>query len=53
MSVAGIPAYLEERNVYRSERANGLYGTLPYVIAQTAAVVPFLSACAIVFALIV
>ncbi|KAJ3286822.1 hypothetical protein HK104_008864 [Borealophlyctis nickersoniae] len=52
MSVAGIPAFLEERSVFLRERANGLYGPGAYAIANTVVAIPFLFACALVFALI-
>lgn len=35
MSVAGIPSFLEERTIVLRERRNGLYGALPYVVANT------------------
>jgi hypothetical protein len=52
MSVAGIPSFLEERNVFMRERLNGLYGPGPYVIANTVVNVPFLAICTMVFCLI-
>lgn len=52
MSVAGIPSYLEERGVLRRERANGLYGTLSFTIAQTLTILPFLFICALIFSVI-
>ncbi|KZP14385.1 P-loop containing nucleoside triphosphate hydrolase protein [Athelia psychrophila] len=52
MSVAGIPAFLEERAVFIRERSNGLYGPAAYVLANTIAVVPFLFACTLLFSLI-
>ncbi|KAF6752143.1 P-loop containing nucleoside triphosphate hydrolase protein [Ephemerocybe angulata] len=42
MSVAGIPEYLEERSVYYRESKNGLYSTLPFVLANTLVTIPFL-----------
>lgn len=36
MSVAGIPSFLEEREVLLREKRNGLYGALPFVISNTA-----------------
>lgn len=35
MSVAGIPAFLEERAVFLREKRNGLYRAMPYVLANT------------------
>ncbi|KAF8495061.1 P-loop containing nucleoside triphosphate hydrolase protein [Gautieria morchelliformis] len=49
MSVAGIPAFLEERGVFVRERANGLYGPGAYVLANTVAVLPFLFLCTLLF----
>ncbi|KAH7105152.1 P-loop containing nucleoside triphosphate hydrolase protein [Auriculariales sp. MPI-PUGE-AT-0066] len=52
MSVAGIPAWLEERSVFIRERLNGLYGPGPYVIAISICAAPFLFLCSFVFALV-
>ncbi|EJD54483.1 P-loop containing nucleoside triphosphate hydrolase protein [Auricularia subglabra TFB-10046 SS5] len=52
MSVAGIPAFLEERHVYMRERMNGLYGPGPYVLANSLCSAPFLFACSLIFSLI-
>ncbi|KAF9554187.1 P-loop containing nucleoside triphosphate hydrolase protein [Agrocybe pediades] len=52
MSVAGIPSFLEERCVYLQESKNGLYTTLPYILANTLVNLPFLFACTIIFTLI-
>ncbi|KAG6847062.1 hypothetical protein H0H93_010374 [Arthromyces matolae] len=52
MSVAGIPSYLEERAVYYREHRNGLYSTLPFVIANTVVNIPFMFACTVLFTVI-
>ncbi|KAJ3295413.1 hypothetical protein HDU76_006838, partial [Blyttiomyces sp. JEL0837] len=52
MSVAGIPAFLEERSVFVRERHNGLYKTGPYVLANTLVNIPFLFICAFFFTII-
>ncbi|PPQ85486.1 hypothetical protein CVT24_008584 [Panaeolus cyanescens] len=52
MSVAGIPAFLEERAVYLRESKNGLYTTLPFVLSNTLVNIPFLFACTVIFILI-
>lgn len=52
MSVAGIPSFLEERGVMRRERGNGLYGPAPFTLANTLVTMPFLFACALIFAVI-
>ncbi|KAG6901786.1 hypothetical protein C0995_007889 [Termitomyces sp. Mi166 len=52
MSVAGIPSFLEERSVYYRESKNGLYGALPFVIANTLVNIPFLFGCTVLFTLI-
>ncbi|KAF9043399.1 P-loop containing nucleoside triphosphate hydrolase protein [Panaeolus papilionaceus] len=52
MSVAGIPAFLEERAVYLRESKNGLYTTLPFVLSNTLVNIPFLFVCTVVFTLI-
>ncbi|KAJ7164182.1 P-loop containing nucleoside triphosphate hydrolase protein [Mycena filopes] len=52
MSVAGIPGFLEERAVYYRETNNGLYSTLPFVLANTLINMPFLFVCTLLFGLI-
>ncbi|PPQ75685.1 hypothetical protein CVT26_001519 [Gymnopilus dilepis] len=55
MSVAGIPSYskvLEERSVYYRETKNGLYTTLPFVLANTLVNIPFLFVCTVLFTVI-
>ncbi|KAJ3411932.1 hypothetical protein HDV05_001513 [Chytridiales sp. JEL 0842] len=52
MSVAGIPAFLEERSVFIRERNNGLYKPLPYVLANTIVNLPFMFLCAISFSVL-
>lgn len=53
MSVAGIPAFLEERSVFLRERKNGLYGPLPFVLSNTVVMLPFMFLCALAFSLII
>ncbi|EAU87223.1 hypothetical protein CC1G_10502 [Coprinopsis cinerea okayama7 len=52
MSVAGIPEFLEERSVYYRETKNGLYTTLPFVLANTLITIPFLFLCTVLFTVI-
>ncbi|KAJ3098713.1 hypothetical protein HDU97_003772 [Phlyctochytrium planicorne] len=52
MSVAGIPAFLEERSVFIREKHNGLYKAGPYVLANSLVNIPFLFLCALLFAVI-
>lgn len=52
MSVAGIPAFLEERSVFVRERSNGLYSSGEYLLAQTIVSIPFLFTCSLVYTLI-
>ncbi|KLT44207.1 P-loop containing nucleoside triphosphate hydrolase protein [Cutaneotrichosporon oleaginosum] len=52
MSVAGIPAFLEERSVFIRERRNGLYGPTAFLISNTLISLPFLFACTLVFSVI-
>ena len=52
MSVAGIPAFLEERLVFVRERMNGLYGPAAYVLANSIVTLPYLFLCALLFAVL-
>lgn len=52
MSVAGIPAYLEERLTFLKERSSGLYGVGPYVLANTAISIPFIYLIAVAFSFV-
>ena len=52
MSVAGIPAFLEERSVFVRERLNGLYGPGAYVLANALVTLPFLFVCTLSFTLV-
>ncbi len=49
MSVAGLPAYLEERQVFVRERMNGLYGPGAYVLANSICTFPYLFVCSLLF----
>ncbi|KLO10942.1 hypothetical protein SCHPADRAFT_916198 [Schizopora paradoxa] len=49
MSVAGIPAFLEERQVFVRERINGLYGPGAYVLANSICTLPYLFLCSLLF----
>ncbi|GAA5824510.1 hypothetical protein JCM3770_000105 [Rhodotorula araucariae] len=53
MSVAGIPAFLEERAVFIRERANGLYSPGQYLLASSIVSLPFLFACSLAYTLII
>jgi ABC-type multidrug transport system ATPase subunit len=52
MSVAYIPAYLEDYFAYTKERANGLYGPLPFVLSNFIIGLPFLFFISLVFAIV-
>lgn len=49
MSVAGIPGFLEERVVFRRERADGFYSVGPYALANFVVSVPFVFIIAFTF----
>lgn len=42
MAVAYVPAFLEDRATFTKDRANGLYGTTPFMIANFMVGLPFL-----------
>jgi hypothetical protein len=42
MAVAYVPAFLEDRATFTKERANGLYGALPFIISNFIIGLPFL-----------
>jgi hypothetical protein len=42
MAVAYVPAFLEDRATFAKERANGLYGAMPFVVANFIIGLPFL-----------
>ncbi|KAJ5703555.1 hypothetical protein N7493_011480 [Penicillium malachiteum] len=42
MAVAYVPAFLEDRATFAKERANGLYGATPFIIANFLIGLPFL-----------
>jgi hypothetical protein len=44
-----IISVLEERAVFYREKGNGLYTTLPFLLANTAVNIPFLAACTILY----
>ncbi|CDS00898.1 hypothetical protein, partial [Sporisorium scitamineum] len=52
MSVAGIPAFLEERAVLLRESSNRLYTPLAFTLAQTISTLPLLFLCSAVFSLV-
>ena len=52
MSVAGIPAFLEERHVFMRERSNGLYGVESYIMSNFLVSMPFLFIIAFSFSVV-
>lgn len=52
MAVAYIPAFLEDFNTFRVERANALYGPTPFLVANFLVSVPWLFLITIVFSLV-
>ena len=42
MAVAYVPSFLEDRATFTKERANGLYGALPFVISNFIIGLPYL-----------
>ena len=45
MAVAYIPSYLEDRAIFVRERANGLYGSTAFLVANFITGLPFLCKC--------
>ncbi|KAJ5908791.1 hypothetical protein N7495_001473 [Penicillium taxi] len=52
MAVAYVPAFLEDRATFVKERANGLYGATPFVIANLLIGLPFLFLISILFSIV-
>eukprot|EP01135_Chromosphaera_perkinsii_P006886 Nk52_evm41s621 gene=Nk52_evmTU41s621 len=52
MSVAAIPAFIEDKLVFERERANGAYSTLAYVVSNTIVSLPFVFITALAFSAI-
>lgn len=42
MAVAYVPAFLEDRATFIKERANGLYGATPFMLANFLIGLPFI-----------
>ena len=52
MAVAYVPSVIEDLHTLRKERANGLYGPLPFTIANFLIGIPYLFIIALVFSII-
>ncbi|KAL3471932.1 P-loop containing nucleoside triphosphate hydrolase protein [Aspergillus californicus] len=52
MAVAYVPAFLEDRATFTKERANGLYGALPFIISNFIIGFPFLFLISILFSIV-
>ena len=52
MAVAYVPAIIEDLHTLRKERANGLYGPLPFSIANFVIGVPYLFLIALLFSIV-
>ncbi|RJE25448.1 transporter [Aspergillus sclerotialis] len=52
MAVAYVPAFLEDRATFAKERANGLYGPLPFMIANFLIGLPYLFIIAALFSIV-
>jgi hypothetical protein len=49
MAVAYVPSFLEDRLTFIKERANGLYGAAPFVVANFIIGLPYLFLIAVIF----
>lgn len=45
MAVAYVPAFLEDRAIFIKERANGLYGSSPFMMSNFLIGLPYLCMC--------
>ena len=52
MAVAYIPAYVEDLQMFRKERANGLYGPFPFMLANFLIGMPYLFLITFLFSVI-
>ena len=52
MAVAYIPAALEDLSTFRKERANGLYGPLPFTLSNFLIGLPYLFLISIIFSIV-
>ena len=52
MAVAYVPAFLEDRATFIKERANGLYGATPFMIANFLIGLPYLFLISLLFSII-
>lgn len=52
MAVAYVPAFLEDRATFAKDRANGLYGALPFLIANFIIGLPYLFLISVIFSVI-
>ncbi|KAL4897967.1 P-loop containing nucleoside triphosphate hydrolase protein [Aspergillus ambiguus] len=52
MAVAYVPSFLEDRATFTKERANGLYGALPFIVSNFIIGLPFLFAISLLFSII-
>ena len=52
MAVAYVPAFLEDRATFVKDRANGLYGALPFLVANLIIGLPYLFLIAVLFSVI-
>ncbi|KAL9637135.1 MAG: hypothetical protein Q9164_002388 [Protoblastenia rupestris] len=52
MAVAYVPAFLEDRATFAKDRANGLYGALPFLIANFIIGLPYLFLISVLFSVV-
>ncbi|PYH74738.1 putative ABC transporter [Aspergillus vadensis CBS 113365] len=52
MAVAYVPAFIEDRMTFVKERANGLYGALPFIVSNFIIGLPFLFLISLLFSII-
>ncbi|QKX61298.1 uncharacterized protein TRUGW13939_08446 [Talaromyces rugulosus] len=52
MAVAYVPAFLEDRATFIKERANGMYGATPFIIANFLIGLPFLFLISVLFSIV-